>query len=69
MGLYSGGLIIGRILASEILGAYFWEGLFPEGLIIRILWYLALQRHTPTGGKLTSWLFISMTDDLHLELP
>ena len=28
MGLYSGGLIIGRISASEIWGAYFWEGLF-----------------------------------------
>ena len=28
MGLYSGGLIIGRIFASEILGAYFREGLF-----------------------------------------
>ena len=28
MGLYSGGLIIGRICASEIWGAYFQEGLF-----------------------------------------
>ena len=28
MGLYLGGLIIGRIFASEIWGAYFWEGLF-----------------------------------------
>ena len=28
MGLYSGGLIDGRIFASEIWGAYFWEGLF-----------------------------------------
>ena len=28
MGLYSGGLIIGRIFASEILGAYFRKGLF-----------------------------------------
>ena len=28
MGLYSGGLIIGRISASEIWGAYFSEGLF-----------------------------------------
>ena len=30
MGLYLGGLIIGRFLnfASEIWGAYFWEGLF-----------------------------------------
>ena len=28
MGLYSGGLIIGRIFASEIWGAYFREGLF-----------------------------------------
>ena len=37
MGLYSGGLIIGRIFASEIWGAYFREGLFLEGLIIGIL--------------------------------
>ena len=28
MGFYSGGLIIGRIFASEIWGAYFREGLF-----------------------------------------
>ena len=28
MGLYSGGLIIGRIFASVIWGAYFWEGTF-----------------------------------------
>ena len=33
MGLYSGGLIIGRIFASEIWEAYFWEGLFLEGLL------------------------------------
>ena len=30
MGLYSGGLIIGRIFASEIWGAYFREGLLSE---------------------------------------
>ena len=34
MGLYSGGLIIERILASEILGAYFREGLFIYLFII-----------------------------------
>ena len=28
MGLYLGGLIIGRIFASKICGTYFWEGLF-----------------------------------------
>ena len=37
MGLYTGGLIIGRILASEIWGAYFREGLLMAGLIIGIL--------------------------------
>ena len=31
MGLYSGGLIIGRIFASEIWGAYFLKGLFGGG--------------------------------------
>ena len=30
MGLYTGGLIIGRIFASEIRGAYFREGLLSE---------------------------------------
>ena len=27
MGFYLGGLVIGRIFAPEIWGAYFWEGL------------------------------------------
>ena len=43
MGLYSEGLIIGRIFAFEIWGAYFWEGLFflgGGGLIIGILQYV-----------------------------
>ena len=35
--LYSGGHIISRIFASDIWGAYFREGLFLGGLIIRIL--------------------------------
>ena len=30
MGLFSGGLVIGRIFASEIWGAYFREGLLSE---------------------------------------
>ena len=38
-GLYSGGLIIRRIFASEIWGPYFREGFFLWGLIIGILWY------------------------------
>ena len=44
MGLFSGGLIIGRIFASEIWGAYFQEGLFLGWLIIRILRYLVIWR-------------------------
>ena len=42
MGSYLGGLIIGRIFVSEILGAYFWEGFFflgGGGVIIGILQY------------------------------
>ena len=35
MGLYSGGLIIGRIFASEVCGAYFQEGLFLGGAYYR----------------------------------
>ena len=42
MGLYSGGLIIGRMFASEILGAYLGGG--GGGLIItRILRYIVLS--------------------------
>ena len=40
MGLYLGGLIIGRIFASEIMGrggAYVREDVFSKGLIIGIL--------------------------------
>ena len=37
MGLYLRGLIIGRIFASEIWGAYFQEALFLGELIIGIL--------------------------------
>ena len=44
MGLYSGGLIIGRTFVSEIWGPYFWEGLFFKGggLIIGILRYVKI---------------------------
>ena len=41
MGGGGGGLIIGRSFASEIWGgAYFQEGLFSKGLIIRMLLYV-----------------------------
>ena len=61
MGLYSGGLILRRIFASEILRAYFQEGLFLEGfiIIIRSLWQPLINMWTvcnalviglPTGG-------------------
>ena len=40
MGLYSGGLVIGRIFGSDIWGVYFREGLFLGGLIIGILRYV-----------------------------
>ena len=45
MGLYSGGLIIGRIFASEIWGAYFREGFFfgRGELIMGILRYFFVQ--------------------------
>ena len=45
MGLYSGGLIIGRIFAFEIWRAYVRESLFSEGLVIGIL------RHTVVECK------------------
>ena len=43
MGLYSGGLIMGRTFPSEIWGAYFLGG-EGWGFIIGILRYLYLQR-------------------------
>ena len=53
MGLYSGGLIIGRIFPSEILG-----GLFSGGLIIVILFiYLFLVFFGRWGGDLLSGFF------------
>ena len=48
MGLYSGGLIIRRVFVSEIGGGGggggggFHKGLFLEGLIIGILWYIII---------------------------
>ena len=45
MGLYSGGLIIGRICASEIWGAYlFIYFFFGGGVIIGILRYYSIQQ-------------------------
>ena len=38
MGLHLRGLVVRRIFASEIWGAYFWEG-----LIIGILWYYSMR--------------------------
>ena len=56
MGLYTGGLIIGRILASEIWGAYFREDLFLAGLIIGILRYL-LTRNMRMDRKDIVYIF------------
>ena len=49
MGLYSGGLIIRKIFASEIWGAYFWEGLFLGELIIAILGYVKIVQPSFLG--------------------
>ena len=51
MGLYSRGLIIGRIFESEIWGAYFREGLFLGELIIGILRYYHCRRRMTTEVK------------------
>ena len=40
MGLYVGDIIIERIFCLRFGGAYFWEGLFSEGLIIAVLRYI-----------------------------
>ena len=49
MGLHSGGLISGRIIASEIWGAYFREGLF---YFIFILFFFFLLEGGGGGGGL-----------------
>ena len=56
-GLYSGGLIIGRIFASDIWGAYFEEGHFftGEGLIFGILRYLILFKLGGFSSSSDSW--------------
>ena len=60
MGLYSDGLIIGRIFASEIWGPYSGEGLFFLGggeLIIRIFvtGILSLEKSLPRGSMDIFW--------------
>ena len=52
MGLYLGGLIIRRIVASEIWGAYFQEGLFLGRLIIGILRYSSKIRNQESVQRL-----------------
>ena len=44
MGLYSGGLIIGRIFAFEIWGDYFLEGLFFIYLFIYLILFFITKR-------------------------
>ena len=52
MGLYSGGLIIGRISASEIWGAYLREGLFLGAYSIGILRCFLYHNHVFLNGHL-----------------
>ena len=67
MGLCSGGLIIGRIFASEIWGANFREGLLMEGLIIGILryFYSAINKQNLVKRKLLGMKYVF---DVHLLL-
>ena len=39
-GLYMEGRFNGGFFALPVWGAYIWKGLYMEGLIFRILWYL-----------------------------
>ena len=62
MGLYSGGLIIGRIFASKIWGAYFRQGVFLGELIIgifRTLRYLTLRYASPELNTSLPQLFMT----------
>ena len=62
MGLYSGGLIIGRIFESEIWGAYFRKGLFFGGLIIGMLRYLIMTNYKVRTVEAPTELFLVITD-------
>ena len=67
MGLYSGGLIIRGIFASEIWGGgeggYFREGVFSVGLIIGILQYMRRNIQSPSSD------ISSGTSELVFRLP
>ena len=53
MGLYSGGLNIGRIFASEIWGAYFREGL--RNYLFYLFFYLFIFFWGGEGGLLSEF--------------
>ena len=71
MGLRSGGLIIGRVFASEIWGPYFQKGLFLGGLIIRILQYVITFKNAVVvyGYMFRCLRGISLTLILSTEIP
>ena len=62
MDLYSGGLIIGRIFASEICGAYFREGLFLGVLIIGIVRYLTMLGNGKRRKTTKSYRYLICSD-------
>ena len=67
MGLCSGGLIIGRIFASEIGGGgggglTFLEGLFLEGLIIGILRYLCFELGMVNCSLCACWFWFRLVN-------
>ena len=58
MGLYSGGLITGMIFASEIWGAYVWEGFFfwwGGGAYYRNFTVCSLTKVTTESGLHAAW--------------
>ena len=77
MGLYSGGLIIGRIFAFVIWGANVWRGLFLEGHLFGISRYafiplfapcLSQHGHQPDGGRVPSLFRFSEYYFLNIDL-
>ena len=65
MGLYSGGLTIGRNLASEIWGANFQEGFLGVGggRIIGLLWYNTNGNLINPSGRIQIAGFILLANE------
>ena len=60
MGLYSGGLNIRRIFASEIWGAYFRRAYFGGGLLSELYGILITLFHTQNAPKYQPYQYVTI---------